>query len=60
MPKERRKKDWFGGIMNLLMLVMMIPIITSALGGISDDPTILVLVGLLPVLMIFNAIGDFI
>lgn len=53
----RKGKNMFGGIMNLLILVMIIPIITSSFT--SSDPTVQALMAIVPVMLILNAVGDF-
>lgn len=56
----RKKKNMMSGIINILVMLMIIPIISSAMSGIAgDDPAVGALVAILPVMLIFNAIGDF-
>ena len=53
----RRKKDLMGGMINILVLVMLIPILLTALPE-SEDPSMTALMGILPIILIFNAFQD--
>lgn len=56
----RKKKNMMSGIINILVMLMIIPLLTSAMSGIGgDDPTVAALMAILPIMLIFNAIGDF-
>jgi len=55
----RQKKDMMSGIINIVLLAVMIPVIASALEGISEDPAVTAIVAILPIILIFNAITDF-
>lgn len=53
----RTKKNMISGVINLVMIAALIPVITSAVS--SEDPAVTAIVALLPVVLLFNALGDF-
>jgi len=57
MAKKRRTRDLLSGILNIVVLLMVLPLLTSAIS--TEDPTTQALLAILPTIIIINALMDF-
>jgi len=57
MAKKRRTRDILSGILNIVVLLMVLPLLTSTIT--TEDPTTQALLAILPTIIIINALMDF-
>jgi len=57
MAKKRRTRDILSGILNIVVLLMILPLLTSNIS--TSDPTTQALLAILPAIVIINALMDF-